>query len=93
MDNNASYKKSCKPCKLCKTIGGNDELHTTDCCNKKNLLSSLLDGHKKKHIDRAKKEEFCAVAKNFKTASGKGKKACKRSHHNSSESDSSLEEE
>eukprot|EP00957_Ditylum_brightwellii_P067726 5141286-Ditylum_brightwellii.AAC.1 len=74
-------------------FGGNAELHTTDRCNKKKLLSSLLDGQKKKCMDRAKKEEFCAMAKAFKKASNKGKKAHKRLYHNSSESDSSLEEE
>eukprot|EP00957_Ditylum_brightwellii_P126113 9613847-Ditylum_brightwellii.AAC.1 len=50
-------------------FGGNTELHTTDCCNKKNLLSGLLDVHKKKQFDRAKKEEFCAMVKAFKKAS------------------------
>eukprot|EP00957_Ditylum_brightwellii_P203718 15335923-Ditylum_brightwellii.AAC.1 len=75
-DSNASYKKSCKPCKLCKMFGGNAELHTTDCYNKKSLLSDLFDGHKKKHMDRAKKEEFCTMAKAFKKTSVKGKKAC-----------------
>eukprot|EP00957_Ditylum_brightwellii_P208465 15357591-Ditylum_brightwellii.AAC.1 len=55
-------------------LGGNTELHTTDCCNKKNLISGLLDGQKKKHLDKAKKEEFCTMAKAFKKASGKGKK-------------------
>eukprot|EP00957_Ditylum_brightwellii_P041630 3153055-Ditylum_brightwellii.AAC.1 len=60
----------------------NAELHTTDCCSKKNLLSGLLNGHKKKHMDRAKKEEFCAMAKALKKASFKSKKACKRSYHN-----------
>eukprot|EP00957_Ditylum_brightwellii_P175893 13393690-Ditylum_brightwellii.AAC.1 len=74
-------------------FGGNAELHVTDHCNKKNLLSGLLDGHKKKHMDRAKKEESCAMAKAFKKASGKGKKACKRSYHDSSESDSSSYKE
>eukprot|EP00957_Ditylum_brightwellii_P166417 12667933-Ditylum_brightwellii.AAC.1 len=58
-----------------------------------NLLSGLLDGHKKKHSDRAKKEEFCAMAKAFKKATIKGKKACNRLYHNSSEWDSSLDEE
>eukprot|EP00957_Ditylum_brightwellii_P027206 2056526-Ditylum_brightwellii.AAC.1 len=48
LDNNAGSKKSHKHCKLCKMFGGNVELHTTDHCNKKNLLSGLLDGHKKK---------------------------------------------
>eukprot|EP00957_Ditylum_brightwellii_P027345 2066883-Ditylum_brightwellii.AAC.1 len=47
-DNNASSKKRHKHCKLCKMFGGNAESHTTDHCNKKNLLSGLLDGHKKK---------------------------------------------
>eukprot|EP00957_Ditylum_brightwellii_P013893 1047678-Ditylum_brightwellii.AAC.1 len=74
-------------------FGDNAELHTTDRCNKKNLLSSLLDRCKKKCFDRAKKEEFCAMAKAFQKALGKGKKACKRSYHDSFESDSSLEEE
>eukprot|EP00957_Ditylum_brightwellii_P169342 12889272-Ditylum_brightwellii.AAC.1 len=48
LDGNASSKKSRKHCKLCKMFGGNVELYTTDCCNKKNLQSSLLGGHKKK---------------------------------------------
>eukprot|EP00957_Ditylum_brightwellii_P174994 13323532-Ditylum_brightwellii.AAC.1 len=48
MYNSVSYKKNCKLCKFCKVFGGNAESHTTDYCNKKNLLSSLLDGHKKK---------------------------------------------
>eukprot|EP00957_Ditylum_brightwellii_P096569 7354981-Ditylum_brightwellii.AAC.1 len=47
-DNNTSSKKSRKHCEICKMFGGNAESHTTDCCNKKNLLSGLLDGHKKK---------------------------------------------
>eukprot|EP00957_Ditylum_brightwellii_P142094 10826215-Ditylum_brightwellii.AAC.1 len=68
MDNNASCKKSCKPCKLCKMFGSNTELHTTDRCNKKNFLSGLLDGHKKKRMDRAKKEEFHAMANASKKA-------------------------
>eukprot|EP00957_Ditylum_brightwellii_P185300 14110093-Ditylum_brightwellii.AAC.1 len=68
-------------------------MHTTYQCNKKNLLSGLLDGHKKKHMDRAKKEEFCTMAKAFKKALVKGKKDCKRLYHNSSESDSSSEGE
>eukprot|EP00957_Ditylum_brightwellii_P153753 11702594-Ditylum_brightwellii.AAC.1 len=93
MDNNASSKKSHKQCKLCKMFGGNAKLHTTDCCNKKNLLSGLLDGHKKKQVDRAKKEEFCAMAKAFRKASVKGKKAHKRSYQDFSESNSSSEEE
>eukprot|EP00957_Ditylum_brightwellii_P154291 11741625-Ditylum_brightwellii.AAC.1 len=54
---------------------------------------NLLDGHKKKQFDRAKKEDFCAMAKAFRKASIKGKKACKRLYQDSSESDSSLEEE
>eukprot|EP00957_Ditylum_brightwellii_P150190 11436715-Ditylum_brightwellii.AAC.1 len=54
--------------------------------------ASLLDGHKKKCTDRAKKEKFQFMAKAFKKASDKGKKARKRLYHNSSESDSSLEE-
>eukprot|EP00957_Ditylum_brightwellii_P197616 15055155-Ditylum_brightwellii.AAC.1 len=73
-DNSASYKKSRKQYELCKMFGVNAELHTTDCCNKKNLLSGLLDRHKKKHMERANKEEFCAMVKAFKKASGKGKK-------------------
>eukprot|EP00957_Ditylum_brightwellii_P111908 8534121-Ditylum_brightwellii.AAC.1 len=92
-DNGASNKKSCKPYKFCKMFGGSAELHTTDRCNKKNLLSVLLDGHKKKRINRAKKEEFCDMAKAFKKASFKSKKARKRLYHSSLESDSSLEEE
>eukprot|EP00957_Ditylum_brightwellii_P136725 10426515-Ditylum_brightwellii.AAC.1 len=63
---NTSNKKSCKLCKLCKIFCGNADLHTTDHCNKKNLISSLLDGHKKKRMDKAKKEEFCAMAKVFR---------------------------
>eukprot|EP00957_Ditylum_brightwellii_P089582 6823152-Ditylum_brightwellii.AAC.1 len=53
---NTSNKKNCKLCKLCKMFDSNAEMHTTDRCNKNNLLSSLLDGHKKKHMERAKKE-------------------------------------
>eukprot|EP00957_Ditylum_brightwellii_P140927 10734721-Ditylum_brightwellii.AAC.1 len=45
LDNNTSSKESHKHCKI---FGGSAELHTTDHCNKKNLLSGLLDGHKKK---------------------------------------------
>eukprot|EP00957_Ditylum_brightwellii_P065086 4936985-Ditylum_brightwellii.AAC.1 len=56
MNNNTNLKKTCKHCKLCKMFGGNSESHTTDSCNKKNFLSGLLDGHKKKRFDRAKKE-------------------------------------
>eukprot|EP00957_Ditylum_brightwellii_P189346 14412394-Ditylum_brightwellii.AAC.1 len=93
LDNNASSKKSCKHCKLCKMFGGNAELHITDCCNKNNLLSGLLDGLKKKPFDRAKNEEFHAMAEALKKASSKGKKACKRSYQDSSGSDSSSEEE
>eukprot|EP00957_Ditylum_brightwellii_P139321 10617727-Ditylum_brightwellii.AAC.1 len=70
-----SYKKSPKPCKLCKTFGGNAESHITDHCSRKNLLSDLLDGHKKKQIDRTKKGEFCTMTKAFKKTSSKGKKA------------------
>eukprot|EP00957_Ditylum_brightwellii_P154044 11724052-Ditylum_brightwellii.AAC.1 len=62
-DNNTISKKSHKHCKLYKLFGGNAKLHTTDHCNTKNLLSGLLDGHKKKKIDMAKKEEFRAMAK------------------------------
>eukprot|EP00957_Ditylum_brightwellii_P167088 12719982-Ditylum_brightwellii.AAC.1 len=75
-DNNASSKKSSKHCKLCRMFGGNTKMHTTDRCNKKNLLSGLLDGHNKKQSNRAKKEEFCAMAKAFKKATVKSKKAC-----------------
>eukprot|EP00957_Ditylum_brightwellii_P208197 15356265-Ditylum_brightwellii.AAC.1 len=53
---NTSNKKSHKLCKLCKMFGGNAELHITYCCNKKNLLSGLLDGDKKKCMYKAKKE-------------------------------------
>eukprot|EP00957_Ditylum_brightwellii_P211511 15366264-Ditylum_brightwellii.AAC.1 len=77
MNSNTSYKKSCKQCKLCKMFGGNAELHTTDCCNKKNSMSHLFDEYKKKHMDRAKKEVFCAIAKAFKKASFKSKKLIK----------------
>ena len=87
-DNNTSSKKSRKHCKLRRMFGGNAKLHTTDCCNKKNLLSGLLDTHKKKRSDRPKKEEFRAMAKAFKEATIKSKKACKRLYQ-----DSSLEEE
>ena len=93
LDNNASSKKSRKHYELCRMFGGNTKMHTTDRCSKKNLLSGLLDGHKKKQFDRAKKEEFCAMAKAFKKASSKGKKACKRLYQDSSELDSSLEKE
>eukprot|EP00957_Ditylum_brightwellii_P059909 4548547-Ditylum_brightwellii.AAC.1 len=74
-------------------FGGNAESHTTEHCNKKNLMLGLLDGHKKKQFDRAKKEELHNMSKTFKKALVKGKKACKRSYHDSSESDSSLKEE
>eukprot|EP00957_Ditylum_brightwellii_P032656 2475756-Ditylum_brightwellii.AAC.1 len=87
-DNNASSKKSRKHCKLCKMFGDNAKLHTTDRCNKTNLLPGLLDGHKKKQSDRAKKEEFHAMANFFKKAFIKSKKAHKRLYQ-----DSSLEEE
>eukprot|EP00957_Ditylum_brightwellii_P114399 8721899-Ditylum_brightwellii.AAC.1 len=39
LDNNASSKKNRKHCKLCRMFGGNAKMHTTECCNKKNLLS------------------------------------------------------
>eukprot|EP00957_Ditylum_brightwellii_P163019 12413572-Ditylum_brightwellii.AAC.1 len=68
LDNNVSSKKSRKHCELCKMFGGNAKAHTTDHCNKNNLLSGLLDGKKKKTFDRAKKEEFCAMAKAFRKA-------------------------
>eukprot|EP00957_Ditylum_brightwellii_P015340 1154614-Ditylum_brightwellii.AAC.1 len=58
-------------------FGGNAELHTTDHCNKKKMLSSILDEHKKKHMDKAKKEECCAIAKAFKKAFFKNKKLIK----------------
>ena len=87
-DNNASSKKRHKHCKLCKMFGGNVKLHTTDRCNKTNLLPGLLDGHKKKCMGRAKKEVFCAMTKAVKEVLSKGKKACKRLYQ-----DSSLEEE
>eukprot|EP00957_Ditylum_brightwellii_P016933 1276968-Ditylum_brightwellii.AAC.1 len=74
-------------------FGGNAELRTTNHCNKKNLLSGLLDEHKKKRVDRAKKEKFCAMAKAFRKASVKGKKVHKRLYQDSLESDSSLKEE
>eukprot|EP00957_Ditylum_brightwellii_P136162 10384585-Ditylum_brightwellii.AAC.1 len=48
LDNNASSKKSRKHYELCRMFGGNTKMHTTDRCSKKNLLSGLLDGHKKK---------------------------------------------
>eukprot|EP00957_Ditylum_brightwellii_P074119 5632284-Ditylum_brightwellii.AAC.1 len=93
LDNNTSSKKSHRHCELCKIFGGNAELHITDCCNKKNLLSGLPAGYKKKQLDRAKKEELCTMAKVLKKAISKGKQACKRSYHDSSESVSSSEEE
>eukprot|EP00957_Ditylum_brightwellii_P076331 5801530-Ditylum_brightwellii.AAC.1 len=89
----ASNKKIHKPCKLCKMLGGNAESHTTDHCGKKNSLSSLLDGHKKKHNDKAKKEEFCSMAKVFKKAPLSSKKACKRAIHNLLESEISSDKE
>eukprot|EP00957_Ditylum_brightwellii_P031087 2355050-Ditylum_brightwellii.AAC.1 len=91
--NTMSSKKSRKICKLCKMFGGNFKSHSTECCNKKTLLASLLDGHKKKHADKAKKEEFCAMAKALKKANLKSKKTCKRSIPDSSESESSSDEE
>eukprot|EP00957_Ditylum_brightwellii_P160511 12219003-Ditylum_brightwellii.AAC.1 len=90
---NASNKKSCKPYKFYKMFGGNAESHTTDCCNKKNLLSSLLDEHKKKCMDKVNKEEFCAMVKAFKKASIKRKKAYKRLIHNFPKSESFSDEE
>eukprot|EP00957_Ditylum_brightwellii_P203226 15333757-Ditylum_brightwellii.AAC.2 len=74
-------------------FGGNAELHTTEHCSKKNLLSSLLDRHKKKLMDKAKKEEFCTMAKAFKKASFKSKTTRKRLIHDLSELESPLEEE
>eukprot|EP00957_Ditylum_brightwellii_P042769 3238642-Ditylum_brightwellii.AAC.1 len=68
-DTSTSYKKSRKLCKLCKMLGNNAESNTTDHCNKKNLLFSLLDGQKMKHMGRAKKEEFHVMTKAFKKAS------------------------
>eukprot|EP00957_Ditylum_brightwellii_P189987 14463702-Ditylum_brightwellii.AAC.1 len=78
-DGPKSSKKNCRTCELCKMYGGNAESHSTERCNKKTVLASLLDGHKKKRTDKAKKEEFCAMAKAFKKANLKSKKSCKRS--------------
>eukprot|EP00957_Ditylum_brightwellii_P161876 12324645-Ditylum_brightwellii.AAC.1 len=41
MENGTSYKKSCKPCELCKMFGGNAELHTTD-HRKKRICSPIF---------------------------------------------------
>eukprot|EP00957_Ditylum_brightwellii_P204470 15339411-Ditylum_brightwellii.AAC.1 len=57
------------------------------------LYKILLDGHKKKHMDKAKKEDFCAMAKAVKKANLKSKKSCKRSAPNLLEFESSLDEE
>ena len=89
----SSTKKSSRKCELCKMFGGNSESHTTEQCNKKALLLGLLDGHKKKRYNKTKKEEFCAMAKTFQKVSLKSKRACKRSCHDSSESESSSDEE
>ena len=88
-----STKKSCRKCKLCKMFGGNSESHSTKQCNKKALFAGLLDGHKKKHYDKTKKEEFCAMAKALQNVSLKSKRARKRSCHDSSESESSSDKE
>ena len=88
-----SSKKSRRKCKLCKMFGGNLESHTTKQCNKKALVSGLLDGHKKKRHDKAKKEEFCAMAKALQKASLKSKRARKRSCRDLSESESSSDKE
>eukprot|EP00957_Ditylum_brightwellii_P082964 6307610-Ditylum_brightwellii.AAC.1 len=74
-------------------FGGNSESHTTKQCNKKVLLSGLLDRHKKKRYDKTKKEEFCAMAKALQKVSLNSKRACKRSRHDSPESESSSDEE
>eukprot|EP00957_Ditylum_brightwellii_P039161 2961963-Ditylum_brightwellii.AAC.1 len=60
-------------------FGGNSESHATKQCNKRALVSGLFDGHKKKRYDKAKKEEFCIMAKAFQKASLKSKRARKRS--------------
>eukprot|EP00957_Ditylum_brightwellii_P145693 11093472-Ditylum_brightwellii.AAC.1 len=67
--------------------------HTALNAAKKTLLASLLDGHKRKCVDKVKKEEFCAMGKAFKKANLKTKKTCKRSVPDSSKSESSLDEE
>eukprot|EP00957_Ditylum_brightwellii_P183574 13983185-Ditylum_brightwellii.AAC.1 len=72
-------------------FGGNSKSHMTKQCNKKALLSGLLDGYKKKHYDKTKKEEFRTTAKALQKVSLKSKRACKRSHHNSSESEFSSD--
>eukprot|EP00957_Ditylum_brightwellii_P134328 10240995-Ditylum_brightwellii.AAC.1 len=74
-------------------FGGNAGSHSTERCNKKTLLASILDGHKRKCVDKAKREEFCTMAKAFKNANLKSKKTPKRSVPDSSESESSLDEE
>ena len=89
----SSTKKSRRKCKLCKMFGVNSELHTTKQCNKKALLSGLLDRHKKKRYDKTKKEEFCTMVKALQKVSLKSKRARKRSRHDSSESESSSDEE
>eukprot|EP00957_Ditylum_brightwellii_P058176 4411658-Ditylum_brightwellii.AAC.1 len=40
------------------TLDGNAESHTTDHCNKKNLLSGLLDGHKNNDLPGQKRKSF-----------------------------------
>ena len=89
----SSTKNSCRKCELCKMFGGNSESHSTKQCNKKALLSGILDGHKKKRYDNTKKEEFRAMVKALQKVSLKSKRACKRSRHDSSESESSSDEE
>eukprot|EP00957_Ditylum_brightwellii_P001883 144527-Ditylum_brightwellii.AAC.1 len=74
-------------------FGGNAESYSTEGCNKKTLFTSLLDGHKRKHTDKAKKEEFRAMAKAFKKANLKSKRTFKRSVPDSSKSESSSDEE
>eukprot|EP00957_Ditylum_brightwellii_P171138 13027608-Ditylum_brightwellii.AAC.1 len=55
-------------------FGGNAEMHTAERCNKKSLLSSVLDGYKKKRYDRAKKEEFHTMQKLSKSQVVRAKK-------------------
>eukprot|EP00957_Ditylum_brightwellii_P039901 3020825-Ditylum_brightwellii.AAC.1 len=74
-------------------FGSNADSHTTDCCSKKNLLSSFLDGHKKKCMDEAKKEEFCAMEKVFKKGPLKSKIACKMAIHDLLELETYLNKE
>eukprot|EP00957_Ditylum_brightwellii_P166130 12648288-Ditylum_brightwellii.AAC.1 len=91
-DTSNANKKIWHPCKLCKMFGASADMYTTDKCDKKNLLSTLLDKHKKKHSKEACREDFFVREKAFKTALHK-KKMCKRSCNNLDLNSSSDDEE